>query len=253
MIFVGGLNHYYDIESRDRADMKLPYAQDELIGELLKIRPDTIVVMVAGSPVEMPWVEQAKALVWCYYSGMETGTALAEILLGQTNPSAKLPVTVPKSAGQLPLNYSFKPSGRGYSYCDNDGKPLFPFGYGLSYTSFAVENIRAELTADGVNISFDILNTGAYDGAEVIQVYLSSCNCEVVRPVKELKAYKKIELKAGEKKTETISLDAEAFYYWNLSMDYGLHNGKHCLLIGNSSEKIFSSVEITAENGKLYL
>ncbi|MBO4342572.1 MAG: fibronectin type III-like domain-contianing protein [Clostridia bacterium] len=104
-----------------------------------------------------------------------------------------------------------------------------------------------------MNISFDISNTGAYDGAEVIQVYLSSRNCEVVRSLKELKAYKKIEMKAGEKKTEIISLDAEAFYYWNLSMEYGLHNGKHRLLIGNSSENVFGSVEITAENGKLYL
>lgn len=238
----------------DNAKQVITDNQEQSIIRLCKANANTVVILENGAPVDMTaWIESAPAVIEAWYPGEQGAKALAEILFGETNPSAKLPVTVPKSAGQLPLNYSYKPSGRGYSYCDNDGKPLFPFGYGLSYTSFAVDNIRAELIADGVNISFDILNTGAYDGAEVVQVYLSSRNCEVVRPVKELKAYKKIELKAGEKKTETISLDAEAFYYWNLSMDYGLHNGKHCLLIGNSSENIFSSVEITAENGKLYL
>ncbi|MBD9158002.1 MAG: glycosyl hydrolase, partial [Lachnospiraceae bacterium] len=95
VIFIGGLNHDYDVEGRDRHDMVLPYGQDELINALLDINPDTVVVMVAGSPVQMPWLQRVKALVWCYYSGMETGDALADILLGKVNPSGKLPETFP--------------------------------------------------------------------------------------------------------------------------------------------------------------
>lgn len=258
IIFVGGLNHDYDVEGRDRDDMKLPYGQDELIEALLDINPNTIVVMVAGSPVEMPWADRAKALVWCYYSGMETGTALAEILLGEVNPSAKLPETFPVAYtdtvtyknGQFGLEGSVEYKEGvfiGYRYYEKEQiKPAFSFGYGLSYTSFEIKDLK--VTQDtAVSLEVSVTNTGSVAGAEVVQCYVSDPVCSVERPVKELKAYSKVFLQPGETKKVTLELPKKAFAFYDVDKkDFVVEPGEFVLHVGNASDncKLQAKVEL---------
>lgn len=275
VIFVGGLNHDYDVEGRDRADMKLPYGQDELVEALLDVNPDTIVVMVSGSAVEMPWRDRVKALVWCYYSGMETGDALAGILLGRVNPSAKLPETFPVSYedtvtgknGQFGLEGAVEYKEGifvGYRYYEKEKvKPAFAFGHGLSYTSFSMENMQVQVHSsvsedmeqaaglpedsrdDCVTIHIDVANTGAMAGAEVVQCYVTDCACSVERPVKELKAYRKVFLEPGEAEKITLHLPYQAFAFYDTSKRaFTVEPGKFLIQVGNASDHCTLQEEI---------
>lgn len=258
VIFVGGLNHDYDVEGRDRKDMKLPYGQDELIEALLDVNPNTIIVMVAGSPVEMPWRDRAKALLWCYYSGMETGTALADILLGRVNPSAKLPETFPArySDTVTAKNGQFGLEGRiecqegifvGYRYYEKEQvKPAFAFGYGLSYTEFALENLQADsVKGAAAQVTVNVTNTGTMAGAEVVQCYVTDCECSVERPVKELKAYQKVFLQPGETKTVSIELPYKAFAFYDVEKKaFAVEPGRFLISVGNASDNCSLQAEI---------
>lgn len=292
VIFVGGLNHDYDVEGWDRADMKLPYGQDELIDALLQIAPNMIVVMVAGSAVEMPWLSKAKALVWCYYSGMETGNALADILLGKKNPSAKLPETFPiayadtvtAKNGQFGLEEKVEYKEGifvGYRYYEKENvKPAFPFGYGLSYTTFALKNLEVSQQGDSsaekdlgdnaaqaatrsgkdcgnadeaalkksdkyVTLNVDITNTGTMAGAEVVQCYVMDCECSVERPVKELKAYKKVFLEPGETKKVTLELSKKDFAFYDVKQKaFRVEAGRFLIQVGNASDNCTLQAEV---------
>ncbi len=248
VIFVGGLNHDYDVEGRDRDDMKLPYGQDELIEALLDVNPNTIVVIVAGSPVEMPWANRAKAIVWCYYSGMETGTALAEILVGKVNPSAKLPETFPVAYtdtatyknGQFGLEERVEYKEGifvGYRYYEKEKvKPAFAFGYGLSYTNFEIEDLKVSKDAD-VTLEVRVTNTGSMAGGEVVQCYVSDPICSLERPVKELKAYSKVFLQPGETKKVMLELPKKAFAFYDVNKkDFVVESGEFILYVGNASD-----------------
>lgn len=250
VIFVGGLNHDYDTEGRDRGDMKLPYGQDRLLEELLKICPDTIVVLIAGSPVEMPWREQARSILWCYYAGMETGDALAEIITGKVNPSGKLPETFPKVYEDT-VTYKNGQFGKedcvtytegvfvGYRYYEKEQvKPAFAFGHGLSYTEFLLENLQLkEQKENAVTISVDVTNTGAMAGAEVVQCYVTDVECSVERPEKELRAFSRIFLNPGEKKTVLMTLNREAFAFYDVeSKAFEVEPGEFVLQVGNASD-----------------
>lgn len=232
VIFVGGLTHEDDVEGKDRNDMKLPYGQDDLIQALLEVRPDTVIVLYAGSPVEMPWEQSAKAIVWSYYAGMEGGTAIAEVLYGRVNPSARLAETFIRNLGQCPA-HTIGTFGKkdvveykegilvGYRYYDSENTDvLFPFGHGLSYTSFEYRNLKvqAEGTADGkkrYQVSCTVCNTGARDGKEVVQLYVAPKTPSVKRPVHELKAFAKIECPAGEERQVSFWLGEEDFSYFS--------------------------------------
>ncbi len=224
VIFVGGLNHDYDSEGLDRSDMRLPYEQDVLIKELLQARPDTVVVLIGGSPVEMgEWAENAQSIVWSYYAGMEGGYALAEVLFGRVNPSGKLPETFYKvhmdcsahCIGEFAKEESVAYREGifvGYRYNETFGvAPRFCFGHGLSYTEFAYEDARYEERDGKAYVICRITNAGAYDGAETVQIYRMEEGVEKVlqrtraeeslegmRPVKELVGFGKICLAAGE-------------------------------------------------------
>lgn len=267
VIFVGGLNHDYDTEGRDRDDMRLPYGQDELIEALLDVNPNTIVVIVAGSPVEMPWADRAKAIVWSYFSGMETGNALAEILLGKVSPSAKLPETFPMrytdtvtckngEFGKTDVVEYKEGVFVGYRYYEKEQvKPAFAFGYGLSYTSFdikdlqvkAVGNADSDLKDTVVTVTASVTNTGDMAGAEVVQCYVADPECSVVRPVKELRGYAKVFLNPGETKTVTIDLPAQAFAFYDVEKkDFTVEAGHFVVYVGNASDncKLQAEVEL---------
>lgn len=265
VIFVGGLNHDYDTEGRDRDDMKLPYGQDELIEALLDVNPNTIVVIVAGSPVEMPWADRAKAIVWSYFSGMETGNALAEILLGKVSPSAKLPETFPVRYTDT-VTYKNGEFGKtdvveykegvfvGYRYYEKEQvKPAFAFGHGLSYTSFDIKDLQVETvgSADSslkdtvVTVTASVTNTGDMAGAEVVQCYVGDPECSVERPIKELRGYAKVFLNPGEAKTITIDLPAQAFAFYDVEKkDFTVEGGSFEISVGNASDNCKLQAEV---------
>ena len=238
----------------DAAEQVIKDDQEASIINLYKANPNSAVILLNGAPIDMTaWIDAAGAVIEAWYPGEQGAKALAEILFGETNPSAKLPICFPKSAGQLPLYYAFKPSGRGYAYCDNDGRPLYPFGYGLSYTSFEISDARISIKDNKAEIAFAVRNTGGRDGTEVVQLYVGSHNCEVVRPGKELKAYARVSVPAGGTKKCVLTLDLDAFSYYNIGMEYGPHDGCHTLMLGASSEQICAEFEVEVREGILSL
>ena len=219
VIYIGGLNHDHDSEGNDRKDMKLPYEQDILIQELFKVKQDMIVVLLGGSPVEMgAWIDQADTLLWGWYAGIEGGNALADVLLGNVNPSGKLPETFYKAhldcsahaVGEFATEktVSYKEGIYvGYRYNEKEGiVPQFPFGYGISYTTFAYRDMKVDRAKH--EVSCYVKNTGGVDGAEVVEVYrLAKKGSDA--PVKELKGFEKVYLKAGEEKQVTVFVEEE--------------------------------------------
>lgn len=252
VIFVGGLNHEYDVEGCDRPDMKLPYEQDLLIEQLLKARKDTILTFVGGSPVEMPWREQAQTILWSYYAGMETGNAFAKILFGEVNPSGKLAETFPAKYDDCVTakNGQFGKWGKitleeglycGYRYYDRQRiKPAFCFGYGLSYTSFEYSGLtlKAEKGKD-VKLTFSVKNVGKCAGAETVQIYIAPIAAQADRPDKELKAFAKVELGAGRSKKVSLTLKQEDFMYFDAQLHKFIADaGDYEILVGASCEDI---------------
>ena len=234
----------------DETEQTISEDQEDSIKRLCTTNKNTVIILENGAPIEMKnWIDEAPAVIEAWYPGEQGAKAIAEILFGLTNPSAKLPITIPKSVGQLPLYYSFKPSGRGYDYCDNDGKPLFPFGFGLSYTNFELCDAKASVCAKGVDVSFTVKNTGKMKGAEVVQLYLGSYNCKVVRPLKELKAYKRVLLESGESIKSILHISLDDLSYYDIEMKFGLHDGCHSLLLGNSSENTVTVAEVKIKDG----
>lgn len=253
IIIFGGLNHDFDIEGTDRKDMSLPYEQDKLINAILDINPNAIIVMFAGSPVDMTSFEsRAKAIVWNWYSGIEGGNALAEVLLGITNPSGKLPETFPKKMQDCVAIKSGEFGKKdvvefkegifvGYRYYDkNNIEPLFPFGYGLSYTTFEYSNLNVNITENNeIELTFSIKNAGQVDGAEIAQVYVTDVEASVERPIKELKGFKKVFLNKGEQKEISIKLSNDDFKFYDIkTRSFKFESGEFIIKVGSSSKDI---------------
>ncbi len=255
VILIGGQNHKQDLEGHDRPDMKLPYAQDQLIEEVLEANPNTIVIMISGSPVEMPWIRKTKTLLWQWYAGMEGGTALAEVLFGKVNPSGRLPETLPKSHLDCPAHSIGEfPGGKtvaykegifvGYRHYDSrDVEVLFPFGYGLSYTEFAISDLHAVLKMPGkepqVCVSLKVTNVGKLNGKEVVQIYVGKEKSSIERPKKVLAAFTKIELEAGGSSEIRLDLDPNAFsYYDEEKQTFVVEEGTYQIYAGKSVEEI---------------
>ena len=226
--------------------------QEESIRRMIKANPNSAVVLLNGAPVDMSgWMDNCNAILEAWYPGEQGAQAICEILFGDANPSAKLPITFPRSVGQLPLFYSMKPSGRGYGYVENDGSPLYPFGYGLSYTTFNLDDFGCVEKDGGLAVSLTVENTGERDGAEVVQIYLSGRNCDVVMPRIELKAYKRVEVAAGGKTQVTIEVPNEAFCYYDRKMNFGMHNGDYTVSVATSCTDVKKTFEVSVKDGKL--
>ncbi|MCE5251971.1 glycoside hydrolase family 3 C-terminal domain-containing protein [bacterium] len=232
-------------EFRDRASLRLPGFQEELIREVSSTGTPTIVILVTGSAVSMAdWLAGADAVIEAWYPGEEGGTAVADVLFGEYNPGGRLPITFPRSAAQLPLYYNYKPSGRGYDYMDMSAVPLFPFGYGLSYTTFSYGGIRFDKKTvrigEPVTVSVDVTNTGTVRGDEVVQLYLHDEIASVSRPEKELKGFRRISLDPGETRTVSMTLAAQEMTMLNEDMQWVVEPGEFRVMAGSSSSDIRS-------------
>ncbi|MFZ0826157.1 MAG: glycoside hydrolase family 3 C-terminal domain-containing protein [Verrucomicrobiia bacterium] len=258
-IVVAGLNHsrHQDDEGWDRTDLRLPYGQDELIQKVVKANPRTIVVLVSGPAIELgSWLAEVPAVLQAHYSGMEGGHALARILFGEVNPSGKLAVTYPKQLLDSPAHALGTYPGTngtlfykegllvGYRWFDAKNiEPEFPFGFGLSYTTFEYSNLKLVpgLDPNGpvVTAEFEIANTGSRAGAEVAELYVHQNDPSVARPLKELKGFKKISLKPGETQTVSIPLDQRAFAFYDpAKAGWVAEAGDYKIQIGSSSRDI---------------
>jgi beta-glucosidase len=238
VLFVGN-SEQTEGEQRDRANLDLPGMQGELIKQVAATGVPTIVVLINGSAVTMlDWIDQVGAVVEAWYPGEAGGTAIADVLLGDTNPSGKLPITFPRTVGQLPLYYNYKPSGRIYDYVDLTGKPLFPFGHGLSYTTFAYRNLHIRLEQKTVKVSLEIENTGERAGDEAVQLYIHDVVASVARPVKELKGFRRISLQPHETQEVTFEVAVQQLGLYDASMQYTVEPGEFEIMVGSSSEDV---------------
>ena len=248
-----GLDEIKESEGIDRADMKLAENQLELLAAVAAANPNVVVLLSAGSSLESGWVKDCKALVYGCLGGQAGAGALVEVLTGAQNPCGKLAETWARSYADTPARENFGGDGPtveyreglyvGYRYYDTAGVPTaFPFGYGLSYTSFAYSDLKADETG----VTLTVTNTGSCAGAEVVQLYVAKPDAKVFRPVKELKGFTKVQLEAGESKTVTIPLDDKAFRYWNVKTDrWEVEGGSYQLLVGASSADIRLTAAVT--------
>jgi beta-glucosidase len=222
-------------EFRDRSKLSLPGRQEEMILRLAATGKPVVVVLFGGSAITMNnWIDKVNAVLLAWYPGEAGGAAIADILSGKINPSGKLPITFPMHKGQLPLTYNHKPTGRGDDYDDASGQPLFPFGYGLSYTGFEYSDSEIQSST----VSFTIKNTGAYAGDEVVQLYIHDEIASVARPVKELKAFQRISLQPGEEKRILFTITPDMLRMLNEKMQWVVEPGTFRIMIGSSSKDI---------------
>ena len=292
VIFVGGLKHTMenfelwqnalnssreegmkvniDSEGADKEDMSLPYEQDELIKRLLEVNPNTIIVMTNGAPVDMSgWINNTKSLIHTSYNGMEGGRALAEVIFGEVNPPGKLAVTYPVKLEDSPAHSIGEfPGGKTVKYTEGlyvgyrhfvtrDVKPLFEFGYGLSYTSFKYDDLTIKhIDENGENktvVTYKITNTGNRKGAEISQVYVQDIESSVDRPLYELKGFDKVFLEPGESKEVKVTLNERAFAFYSTDFNsWKVEPGEFNILVGSSVTNIKLSGKITINNEVLF-
>ena len=256
-----------DSEGRDRPNLELPNHQDELVEAVAAANPNTIVVLNTGGPVLMPWVEKIRGLIEAWYPGQGDGTAIAAILYGDVNPSGKLPLTFPRAADEIATSTAAQWPGVngnstysekldvGYRWYDaHQVQPLFPFGYGLSYTHFKLSHLRVTPakvsgTNSKVNVQVDLQvnNAGTRDGAEVIQIYVQQPE-KNGEPPRQLRAFKKVDLKAGQSRMVRLELNARSFSIYDPDRHaWKMPRGKYTILVGTSSRDLplQGDVEVT--------
>ena len=253
VVIFAGLPDSFESEGYDRSHMRLPDCQNRLIAEILKVQPNAVIVLHNGSPVEMPWLNDVKGLLEAYLGGQAGGTAVANILYGKVNPSGKLAETMPLKLSDNPSYLNFGSGEKveyregvfvGYRYYDTKEMDVaYPFGYGLSYTTFAYSNLNISngnpTEKDTISVSVDVTNTGDMTGKEVVQLYVKDCTNSAIRPEKELKGFEKVALDPGETKTVTMELDKRSFAWYNTDLhDWFAASGEYKILIGASSRDI---------------
>jgi beta-glucosidase len=245
-------------ETRDTSNLNLPGVQANLARAVIETGKPVVVVLMNGKPVTIPWLdEHANAILEAWLPGEEGGPAVADVLFGDANPGGKLPITFPRSTGQIPVFYNYKPSGRKSNwYMDYVGEsvqPLYPFGHGLSYTSFAYSDLTLDKTQAGqgetVEIAVSVTNTGTVAGEEVVQLYVRDVYASLPRPVKELKGYFRLSLEPGEMRRVTFHLNVDHLAYYDINLNLVLEPGEVQVMVGSSSEDIRAcdSFEIAGE------
>jgi beta-glucosidase len=235
-------------EASSRASLDLPGVQEELVKELRKTGKPIVVVLMNGRPLSIPWIQaNVPAILETWFGGIQTGNAVAEVLFGDYNPNGKLPVTFPRTVGQVPIYYNHKNTGRPHNpgnhytsyYMDLENTPLYPFGFGLSYTTFSYSSPSLSKTQikknESFKVSVDIKNTGSREGTEVVQLYIRDLVGSVTRPVKELKDFTKISLKPGETKHIEFTITPEKLKFYDINMNYVVEPGDFKVFVGTNS------------------
>ena len=265
-VIVAGLPDSFESEGYDRRHMRLPRCQDELIRRVAAVNPNTVVVLYNGSPVEMPWIDDVKGVIEGYLGGQAVGAATKAVLWGDQNPCGRLPESFPIQLEDNPSWLSYCGEGNtavysegifvGYRYYDRKKMAVrFPFGHGLSYTTFSYSNLMLDKgimsDSEKVLVSVDVTNTGERAGAEVVQLYIGAPESAVFRPVRELKGFEKVFLEPGETKTVTFELGARAFSYWDIRLnDWFVKSGSYHIQIGRSSRDIVFSAGLVVNGTK---
>ena len=225
----------------DQQENKIRIDQERMVRDLIATGKPVVVVLHNGAVVDISqWIDGTAAVLEAWYPGEQGGTAIADVLTGKYNPGGRLPMSWVRSIGQNPMYYSIKPSGRGYGYVENDGKPLFPFGYGLSYTTFEYNDLQIPQTLekDGtLRISVNVTNTGEREGDEVVQVYIHDVLASVARPMKELAAFKRVTLAAGETKKVELEVPYRRFCMWDADMNFRVEEGEFDIWLGRNAEQ----------------
>ena len=263
-VIVAGLPDAFESEGYDRTHMRMPPCQEALIDRIASVNPNTVVVLYNGSPIEMPWIGKVRAVLEGYLGGQAVGGATADVLYGRKNPCGRLPETFPLKMEHNPSYLSYGGEGDvavyregvfvGYRYYDKKAMDvLFPFGYGLSYTTF--EYVGLTLSADHIRdtetltATVRVKNTGSVPGKEVVQLYVSDVESSVFRPVRELKGFEKVTLAPGEEKIVSFTLDKRAFAYWNSDLhDWHVETGDFLIQIGRSSRDISLEAKVAVES-----
>jgi beta-glucosidase len=226
----------------DRTSLDLIGRQDALVDAMLATGKPVIVFLFNGRPLSIrPIASQVPVIFECWYLGQECGRAVADVLFGDVNPGGKLPISIPRSVGHLPVFYNHKPSAR-RGYLWEDVSPLFPFGFGLSYTTFSLQNVRLAKKKiprnSSTRVRVDVTNTGQRAGSEVVQMYIRDCVSSVTRPVKELKGFQKVWLQPGETRTVSLDITPESLAFFDINMKYTVEPGEFEILVGNSSRDV---------------
>lgn len=263
VLFIG-ITDSMESEGFDRKDLKIPACQEKLVEEVVKVQKNTVVVVHCGAPIEMPWINDVKAVLYAYLGGEAVGSATVDILFGDVNPSGKLAETFPIRLEDNPSYlYYFGEGDRteyregifvGYRYYDKKNLPvLFPFGHGLSYTEFAYSDLTFDKTSlkdtDTLQVSVKVKNVGKRAGKEIVQLYVQDNESSVIRPVKELKGFEKVELAPGEEKTVSFTLEKRSFAFYDTELaDWRVETGEFTIHIGKSSRDIQLSGTVTVES-----
>ncbi len=261
-VVFAGSNRLVETEAEDRKGLRLPFAQEELIAAVKAANPNTVVVMIAGAPYDVSNVhEQVDALVWSWFNGSRAGDAIADVLFGKVNPSGKLPVTFPKKLEDSPAHATNSfPGGPdmvtyeegilvGYRWFDTKNvEPFYPFGYGLSYTSFDYSEPKVMNNGDIVTVSLDVANTGDVAGKEIVQVYFGKKNSAIERAAKELRGFAKLDLKAGETKQVKVEVPVSELGYYDVeTSSWKVESGEYTVWVGASSRDIRGEVSVSLD------
>ncbi|WP_179347991.1 beta-glucosidase BglX [Winogradskyella pacifica] len=255
VVMVLGEYGFQSGEGRSRTDLQLPGVQQELLEAVYEVNPNIVLVLNNGRPLAISWAdEHIPTIVEAWQLGTQTGNAVAQVLYGDYNPSGKLPMTFPRNVGQVPIYYNHKNTGRPVDkddnvfwshYSDVEKTPLYPFGHGLSYTSFSYSDLELNgntfALEDDVRVSVNVTNTGELDGKEVVQLYIRDLVGSVTRPVKELKGFELVEIKAGETKTISFTLNKETLGFYNNNGDFIIEPGDFKVFVGGSSETVLET------------
>lgn len=263
-VIFAGLPDNFESEGYDRKHMQMPNCQNQLIEAVAAVQPNIVVVLHNGAPVEMPWISKAKAVLEAYLGGQAVGGAVVNVLYGNVNPSGRLTETFPLRLQDTPcyLNYGGEHDKSVYSegvfvgyryYMSKDMDVLFPFGYGLSYTTFAYSNLAVDAEqireSETLTVTVDVTNTGTLAGKEVVQLYVAPKGGTIIRPVRELKGFEKIALAPGEMKTVSFTLDRRAFAYWNTEIhDWHVESGEYDIQIGKNAQDMILSKRVIVDS-----